>query len=62
MPLAYHVARRDQDWAHFVNTWIEPKRRDGTIDPLYWHRILGQQAGHRQPRGSIIHDLLHWVE
>ena len=48
--------------AQFVNTWIELKRRDGTIDALYRHWILGQQAGHRQPRWSIIRDLLHWVE
>jgi len=62
IPLAYPVARRDQDWANFINTWIELKRRDGTIDALYSHWILGKQAGTRQPRWSIIRNVLHWVE
>jgi Na+/H+-dicarboxylate symporter len=61
IPLAYPVARRDQDWAQFINTWIELKRRDGTIDALYRHWILGKQAGTRQPRWSIMRNVLHWV-
>jgi Na+/H+-dicarboxylate symporter/ABC-type amino acid transport substrate-binding protein len=62
IPLAYPVARRDQDWAHFINTWIELKRRDGTIDALYGHWILGKQAGKRQPRWSIMRNVLHWAD
>jgi ABC-type amino acid transport substrate-binding protein len=62
IPLAYPVARRDQDWAQFVNTWIELKRRDGTIDSLYGHWVMGKQAGKRQPRWSVIRNVLHWVE
>lgn len=62
IPLAYPVARRDHAFAAFLNTWIELKRRDGTIDALYSHWILGKQAGQRKPRWSIIRDILHWVE
>lgn len=62
VPLAYPVARRDQEWAQFVNTWIELKRRDGTIDALYGHWILGKHAVKREPRWSVIRDVLHWVE
>jgi ABC-type amino acid transport substrate-binding protein len=62
IPLAYPVARRDQDWAHFINTWIELKRRDGTLQALYGHWILGKQAVKRQPRWSIIRNMLHWVD
>jgi ABC-type amino acid transport substrate-binding protein len=62
IPLAYPVARRDMDFAAFLNTWIELKRRDGTIDALYNHWILGKQVGKRQPRWSIMRDVLHWVE
>jgi ABC-type amino acid transport substrate-binding protein len=61
IPLAYPVARRDQDWAYFLNLWIELKRRDGTIDALYSHWILGKQATKSQPRWSILRDVLHWV-
>ena len=62
IPLAYPVARRDQEWTQFVNTWIELKRRDGTIDALYGHWILGKQAVKRQPRWSIMRNVLHWIE
>jgi Na+/H+-dicarboxylate symporter/ABC-type amino acid transport substrate-binding protein len=62
IPLAYPVARRDQEWAQFVNTWIELKRRDGTINALYRHWILGDHAVDRQPRWSVIRNVVHWVE
>lgn len=38
------------------------KRRDGTIDALYSHWVLGKQAVKRQPRWSILRNVLHWVE
>ena len=62
IPLAYPVALRDKDFAAFLNTWIELKRRDGTIDALYGHWILGKQAGKRQPRWSIMRNVLHWID
>jgi Na+/H+-dicarboxylate symporter len=62
IPIAYPLSGRDQDWLRFVNTWIELKQRDGTIDALYSHWIMGKQAGKRQARWSIIRDVLHWVE
>lgn len=52
--MTYPVARRYQEWAHFINTRIELKRRDGTIEALYGHWILGKQAAKRQPRWSIM--------
>jgi ABC-type amino acid transport substrate-binding protein len=62
IPLAYPLARRDQDWAHFINTWIELKRRGGTIQALYGHWILGKQENSRHPRWSILRNVLHWVD
>jgi Na+/H+-dicarboxylate symporter/ABC-type amino acid transport substrate-binding protein len=62
IPLAYPLAGHDQDWLRFINTWIELKRRDGTIDALYGHWILGKQAVASKPRWSILRDVLHWVE
>jgi hypothetical protein len=43
-------------------TWVELKRRDRTIDALYGHWILGKQAVKRQPRWSIMRNMLHWVD
>jgi Na+/H+-dicarboxylate symporter/ABC-type amino acid transport substrate-binding protein len=61
VPLAYVVAGRDQAVAQVVNTWIELKRKDGTIDALFAHWILGRDATPRQPRWSIARDVLHWM-
>jgi hypothetical protein len=44
------------------NTWVELEHRDGTIDALYGHWILGKQAGKPQSRWSIMRNLLHWVD
>lgn len=62
VPLAYPIARNDQAFATFINTWIDLKRKDGTVDALYRYWILGQIQTDRAPRWSIIRNVLHWVE
>ncbi len=62
IPLAYALSSHDQAFGTFINTWIQLKRRDGTIDDLYQYWILGRNAAARQPRWSVIRNVLHWVE
>ena len=62
VPLAYPIGKRDQSLAAFVNTWIALKRKDGTLDAAYKYWILGQETARRQPRWSIVRNVLHWVE
>jgi Na+/H+-dicarboxylate symporter/ABC-type amino acid transport substrate-binding protein len=62
VPLAYAIGQQDQAFATFVNTWIELKKKDGTIDSLYKYWILGQDAAPKHPRWSIIRDVLHWTK
>ena len=62
VPLAYPVARHDQAFASFINSWIELKRKDGTLDALYRYWVLGHDATQSRPRWSIIRDVLHWVD
>jgi Na+/H+-dicarboxylate symporter/ABC-type amino acid transport substrate-binding protein len=61
VPLAYPIARQDRRFQEFMNTWIELKRKDGTLDGLFRYWILGQERGSRRPRWSIARDVLHWV-
>lgn len=61
VPLAYPIGQRDQAFATFVNTWIELKRKDGTLDALYKYWILGQDAAPKRPRWSIMRNVLHWT-
>ncbi len=62
VPFGLPVARRDEEMAVFLSGWIELKRRDGTLERLfdYWMRGLNERQ--RQPRWSVIRDVLHWVE
>ncbi|HSC28788.1 MAG TPA: transporter substrate-binding domain-containing protein, partial [Vicinamibacterales bacterium] len=62
VPLAYPLARRDEEFASFINTWIELKRKDGTIDALYQYWILGRNAEPPKPRWSIMRNVLYWVD
>jgi ABC-type amino acid transport substrate-binding protein len=60
VPLAYVIAGRDAAMTAMINTWIELKRKDGTIDELFAHWILGQDSTPKARRWSIGQDVLHW--
>jgi ABC-type amino acid transport substrate-binding protein len=60
VPLAYAIAGRDSAMTAMVDTWIELKRKDGTIDDLFAHWILGQDSVPKRARWSVGHDLLNW--
>ena len=62
IPLAYPVAGGDTEFAQFLSTWIDLKKRDGTTQALYDYWILGKNAEPQQPRWSVIRNVLGWVE
>jgi ABC-type amino acid transport substrate-binding protein len=62
VPLAYAMPSGETELADYVNAWIEMTKRDGTIDRLFAHWILGEGAQSTAPRWSVIRDVLHWVE
>ena len=43
---------------NFINTWIELKKKDRTIATLYDHWILGKHAVPKQPRWSVLRNVL----
>lgn len=59
VPLAYIVAGRDTALATMLNAWIDLKRKDGTIDQLFGHWILGRDATAHHRRWSILDDVLN---
>lgn len=61
VPLGYVIANRDAALTSLVNTWIEQKRKDGTIDELFAYWILGQESSPREPRWSVMRNVLHWT-
>jgi len=61
IPMAYPMTNND-NWVLFVNTFLELKQKDGTIDKLFSHYIEGKGTDIKEPRWSVIKDVLHWVE
>jgi ABC-type amino acid transport substrate-binding protein len=60
VPLAYPIARKDETFTTVVNTWIDLRTKDGLIERLYNRWILGRTEGEKQPRWSVMRDVLHW--
>jgi ABC-type amino acid transport substrate-binding protein len=62
IPLTYAAARGDQELVDYVNALIDLKKRDGTLKKLYDYWILGRFDTSKQPRWSVIRNVLHWVD
>jgi len=61
IPLSYGMARGDSELADYVNTWVELKKNDQTIQALYDYWILGRSAAQQERRWSVIRNVLRWV-
>ena len=62
VPLAYAVRRGDTDMLLFMNTWLDLRREERTIEELYDYWIRGKGASQKQPRWSVIRNVLKWVK
>ncbi|MHC4383327.1 MAG: cation:dicarboxylate symporter family transporter [Planctomycetota bacterium] len=61
-PLGYAVARGERELKGLLDHWVLLKTRDGTIGQAYDHWILGRQASPREPRWSVVRNVLGWVD
>jgi len=61
VPLAYQLPKGQTALRDYVNLWLELKVKDGSFDRYYERWILGKGAGDREPRWSVIRNVLHWV-
>lgn len=62
VPLGYPMPRGDKDWTNFVSNWVELEKKNGSVGQLFNHWIRGGGAESKEPRWSIIRDVLHWVD
>jgi hypothetical protein len=61
-PVAYPIARGDQEMVDLMNHWLTLKQKDRTIASLYDYWVLGKNAVPASPRWSVVRNVLHWVE
>ncbi|WNJ18511.1 cation:dicarboxylate symporter family transporter [Pontibacter sp. G13] len=45
IPLVFPLGGPDEEWSRFIDDWIKFKTKDGTIQLLYDHWILGKDVG-----------------
>ncbi len=62
MALGYAIRRGDPDFLGFLNSWIDFQITNGRVERLYNYWILGREETQRQPRWSVIRNVLHWVD
>lgn len=61
LPAGYPVPKGDIEMMEFVSNWVELKKGEGTIETLYAYWMLGGVAEPREPRWSVIRNVLGWV-
>lgn len=61
IPLVYPLGEDNGYYYALVNDWIDLRKKDGTIDALFAHWILGKGGDDRQPRWSIVRNVLGWM-
>ncbi len=62
LPIGIPVAGGSQDLLNYLNSWIDTTKKFGFIDQLYDYWIIGRGAEEKQPRWSIMRDVLGWVD
>lgn len=62
VPMGYPLPRGDEEWARYVSRWVEMNVKNGMVDRLFTHWISGGGAKPKEPRWSVIRNVLHWVE
>jgi Na+/H+-dicarboxylate symporter len=63
IPVAYAVARDNNDLLISTNAWLQAEKSKGNIDELYSYWMLGGATEKKRlPRWSVIKDILQWVE
>ena len=62
IPVVYPVGYESNEFVEYVNNWIILAIKQGKVDKLYDHWILGKQVTKPKKNWSVIKDVLHWVD
>jgi Na+/H+-dicarboxylate symporter len=61
-PIGYALAPGDERLRMYFDNWLELQRKTGTFDEIFEHWVHGKGAERREPRWSVIRDVLGWVD
>lgn len=60
-PVALILPRGQVDYVNFINTWLQLKQDSGFQQKVYDYWILGKNPKAKQPRWSVMKDVLGWL-
>ncbi len=60
VPLGIAVRKGNQTLAAFIDNWLELQKASGALKRTYAYWVLGEGAAPRQPRWSVLRDVLGW--
>ena len=59
-PASYVVAKKNVELLSFLDGWLQLQRTSGNIEQRYDYWIQGKNAVPKQPRWSVLNNVLHW--
>ena len=62
LPMGFVTAQGNLALAEYLDSWIAVHQARGSFQRAYNYWILGEGAITKQPRWSVIRNVLHWVE
>ena len=62
IPAGFAVPKGQEEFASLLSNWLAAKKSTGEIQRAYDYWILGQGAEKREPRWSVMKDVLKWTE
>ena len=57
-----YAGESDPQMDEFLDNWVMLKQNDGTVDRTYDYWILGKGTEPKEPRWSVIRDVLGWID
>jgi Na+/H+-dicarboxylate symporter/ABC-type amino acid transport substrate-binding protein len=61
LPTGFIVSHDEDDWAEYVDEWVNMQKLNGSVNRLFEHWIQGRGAESTEPRWSVIRNVLGWV-
>ena len=59
-PIGFVLPEGQPEYVSNINDWIDLRIRNNTVDQIYQHWILGKSKQDKQPRWSIMRNVLGW--
>ena len=61
-PVAYALPRGEREFSDYVSNWIVLVDKNGFLQTFYDQWILGRNPARREPRWSVVRDVLEWID